>query len=644
MSNAKEHDLLLSKSSVENIFTELGFVMSPKNEEDYKLEMPLRKMFPQQKDESLLNYHKRLELVWNEAWNRQVQKLPKNLPCKNNEFLKFESLASMEVLTSAVSAPTHTKCEDDNADIFLENSQELLDSIGVRTEQHQELLLKMYASYIEKRKNKWLLLLRSSISDEESVNNFRIYYGMGPPISLTKIQSSLCPTETLKFNLNSQTLCGDYEIIKNKETSKQRISLRNLNEYTLQVWNMIIDNNSDMSNFSSNLKKSLRNSFWKSLVYFYLKSFGYELMTVHDLSKQLKSTKEKREILQDLLECYENCGVSEQTIEAMLNPSSLFYEKNPETGEMHEFVSNYVIVKLSSVEKSRKKSVCAAIWTKNWNDSKESFVFNVVANAQGNFTFPYDTADAKEIRKKMRYSLYMRASGYTKESSDEIKAQLYPMLKFLSIAEASRYPFYGIISRLPHLDMLMLRKECQTFGLQRTFPSNLLHKKDTEGQQIFNTSELNGQFSLKLQKAQTADGAKRAIELMEEFSGEKIFFKGLENESDFIKQWNLFCDEPYNNNDKNKEKPNLKVFFTARIFPSPNQLFGMFIMASNLEKEKNDVLFPKEEKDLNGGWIFGGAKQKKNKTHCVANPENDDDGMLTWIEKNAKKMSINDVM
>jgi len=370
-------------------------------------------------------------------------------------------------------------------------------------------------------------------------------------------------------------------------------------------------------------------------------------MSMHELSKQLKSTKEKREIHQDMAECFDNCGVSTQTIEAMLTPNSLFHEKSSETNEMHEYVSCYVIVKLSSVEKSRKRSVCAAIWSKNWNESKESSVFQISANINNSFAFPINSDDAKEIQKKMRYSLYIKAGGTTIESSDEIKDQLFPMLKFLVIAEGSRYPFYGIISRLAGKNAAMLSKDCQTFGLQRTFPSTLLVEKDSKQEYLFNTEESSGQFSLKLQKAQTADGAKRAIEIVEEFLEDKnSYFRS--TDKDLIKQWNMFCENPYNSN-FTKEAPNLKVFFTTRVFPSPNQLFGMFVLVSNLEKDKNGEkeILPNEkdnEQVLNGGWIFGGAKQKKIKNHCIANPENDDDGMLTWIEKNAKKMSANDVM
>ena len=106
-----------------------------------------------------------------------------------------------------------------------------------------------------------------------------------------------------------------------------------------------------------------------------------------------------------------------------------------------------------------------------------------------------------------------------------------------------------------------------------------------------------------------------------------------------LQEWNHLA-ESFENSMQCKQK----VYFTARVYPTPPQLFGSYVLLTSIEKI-NCVSEDKEEGVQNALKIEGGSLfSAKREVKCsMGRGGEDDDGILTYIENQAKKLKSDHV-
>ena len=383
---------------------------------------------------------------------------------------------------------------------------------------------------------------------------------------------------------------------------------------------------------------------------------GLVVVRMRSFIKTIKDSAEQTRLFNDIKSCFSKCMVDDDTIKAMLTPDSQFYSTHSSNEFGGAFVNCFALLH------PKKRRIKAVVWCQNWENTMESSIFQIVNNRELSEPFCISSSEELEYSKQcLKQSLYIRAFGFNEKNGEtSLDANEYlrllTLLKLLAIAESAHFPFCSIISIIPkklngNPDFVAMANDMQMLGLQRAVSATgegkfcnmdmndedllkSLSKTELTSLSVFNVlHSIHGPFITKLHHAKTMNGATVALDNASKFIDVK--FHG---NSSLLQEWNSLSDS------YEELHPKLKIFFMARVFPTPPQLFGSYVLITSIEKLfcVSDELITNGTKGIEGGSMFSTKREVKCFTRTSGGGE-DDDGILTYIENQAKKLTSDHV-
>jgi hypothetical protein len=264
-----------------------------------------------------------------------------------------------------------------------------------------------------------------------------------------------------------------------------------------------------------------------------------------------------------LEECFAHFGISDETFTKMAEADSSFYSSASDgVVEDKAFAGAYALMHGDDIE--------AAIWLQTWDKSRESKAIQFVASdlKEGEPVLesaPYYGGDVSLLTTAIRNALYVRACGSVKDSY----RRWLPYLQVWAILNEATHPYSGLVMRIPWdgkaPNMAYITRVNEYLGVQRAFQfdgtktevRSLLKKLESSKESREDKHLNNFQFSQPppWSVVKIAYSSPEAEKVALEAAKKAGITKAL--------TW------------KNAA---IDSFYGARIYPTAEQLFGMYIL------------------------------------------------------------------